>query len=582
MRLALFDFCVILDRVRVSLRKYGDLHRFDMEFRVGCRTGLQRGWENNWLQTIPGKGWNTILRLYGPQQSFYDRTWIPDDPEIVDLIHSSTTMRKMMRNLKLCRRLASFASAAMILSACGQGQRAESEQAIREPLPSTATDIEYQIMVQRATQVAIWAMPAAGMIDFEKATRRDLGGDVNDVVYVSRPFESRHGFLTANDVTPYAWGSLSAEEGPLVVEVPAATDKVGYFGTIVNAWDVPLIDVGTTGADKGEGGKYLILPSGYDDDIPNGYIAIPSDTINQGFSFRPVMKDGATFEDTTAYAKTLQIYLLADAANPPATRHIDAFSSKYGSLPTYDMSFFQDIYDVISREPVRPQDKAMMALLAGLGIEKGMPFDPSAEQKRAMEEGLKLAYASMQSYFITEGKAMLPWWQNRKWYMWNFAEGQAASGFPYVTDDRILIDERAGGSYFWITYLPKNLGGGTFYLTGLRDSEGNLFEGESTYKLTVPEDTPAKDFWSAIVYSMETKGFVEDVDRVGISSRDSDTLQFNDDGSVDIYFAPEAPEGLQSNWVPTGEDFFLLFRLYGPDKPLFDKTWKLGDVERLK
>ena len=72
--------------------------------------------------------------------------------------------------------------------------------------------IEHKIAVQRATQAAIWAMPAAGMIDFEKATKRDLGGDVNDVIYVSKPFVSRHGFLTANDVTPYAWGSISTEK----------------------------------------------------------------------------------------------------------------------------------------------------------------------------------------------------------------------------------------------------------------------------------------------------------------------------------------------------------------------------------
>ncbi len=346
----------------------------------------------------------------------------------------------------------------------------------QEPSQKSAdtSDIDYQIMVQRATQAAIWAMPAAGMIDFEKATKRDLGGDVNDVVYVSKPFVSKHGFLTANDVTPYAWGSISTEKGPLVVEVPAATDKVGYFGSISNAWFVPLIDVGTTGTDKGKGGKYLILPPGHTGETPKGYIVVPSDTFNQGFSFRPVMKEGATFEDVTAYAQKLQIYSLADAANPPATRHIDAYPKKYSSLPTYDMTYFQDIYDVITREPTRPQDKAMMALLAGIGIEKGKPFNPTADQKRAMEEGIKLAWASMQSYFITEGKAMLPWWKDKKWYMWNFAEGQAESGFPYVTDDKILIDERAGGSYFWITYLPKNLGGGTFYLTGLRDSDGTL------------------------------------------------------------------------------------------------------------
>jgi len=431
----------------------------------------------------------------------------------------------------------------------------------------TVDDIDYKIMVQRATQAAIWGMPAAGMIDFEKATKRDLGGDVNDVIYVSKPFVSRHGFLTANNVTPYAWGSLSTVDGPLVVEVPPANDKVGYFGTIVNTWDVPLIDVGTTGHDKGKGAKYLILPPGYKGEVPNGYVPVQSDSINQGFSFRPVMKDGATFDDTTAYAKQLKIYYLKDVATPPLTRHIDAYPKKYGSLPTYDLSFFQDIYDVISREPVRPQDKAMMGLLAEIGIEKGKPFDPTPDQKRAMLEGIKLAYASMQSYFTTEGKAMLPWWKDKNWYMWNFAEGQAEAGFPYVDDEKILIDQRAGGSYFWITYLPKNLGGGTFYLTGLKDSDGNFYDGKSTYRLRVPKDTPAKDFWC-----MATKGFVEGVDRVGISSRDKDTLKFNNDGSVDVYFAPMPPKGWESNWIPTGEDFFLLFRLYGPDKPLHPKA----------
>ena len=446
----------------------------------------------------------------------------------------------------------------------------------------TVDDIDYKIMVQRATQAAIWGMPAAGMIDFEKATKRDLGGDVNDVIYVSKPFVSRHGFLTANNVTPYAWGSLSTVDGPLVVEVPPANDKVGYFGTIVNTWDVPLIDVGTTGHDKGKGAKYLILPPGYKGEVPNGYVPVQSDSINQGFSFRPVMKDGATFDDTTAYAKQLKIYYLKDVATPPLTRHIDAYPKKYGSLPTYDLSFFEDIYDVISREPVRPQDKAMMGLLAEIGIEKGKPFDPTPDQKRAMLEGIKLAYASMQSYFTTEGKAMLPWWKDKNWYMWNFAEGQAEAGFPYVDDEKILIDQRAGGSYFWITYLPKNLGGGTFYLTGLKDSDGNFYDGKSTYRLRVPKDTPAKDFWSVIVYSMATKGFVEGVDRVGISSRDKDTLKFNNDGSVDVYFAPKPPKGWESNWIPTGEDFFLLFRLYGPDKPLFEKTWVLDDLEKVK
>jgi len=468
------------------------------------------------------------------------------------------------------------------LVACSPNEGSSPQgDAVKTGEPSPTRTIDYEIAVQRATQAAIWAMPAAGMIDFEKATKRDLGGDVNDVIYVSKPFESRHGFLTANDVTPYAWSSMSTEKGPLVVEVPPANDKVGYFGTIVDAWDVPLVDVGTTGHDKGKGAKYLILPPGFEGETPDGYVALPCTTYNTGFSFRPVMKEGATFEDTTAYAKELKIYHLSEADNPPATKHIDAHPKKYGSLPTYDMSYFQDIYDVINREPVREQDKAMMSLLAGIGIEKGKPFKPTAEQEKAMLEGLERAYDWMQAYFTTPGKSVLPWWEDRNWYMWNFAEGQAEAGFPYVTEDRILIDERAGGSYFWITYLPKELGGGTFYLTGLRTAEGEMFNGKDTYKLTVRADTPAKDFWSVIVYSMKSKGFIEGVDHVGLSSRQLDQMKKIDDGSVDVFFAPNAPEGMESNWIPTGEDFFLLFRLYGPDKPLFEKTWKLDDVEKV-
>ncbi|MCP4983335.1 MAG: DUF1254 domain-containing protein [Gammaproteobacteria bacterium] len=449
---------------------------------------------------------------------------------------------------------------------------------------SAETDIDYRIMVQRATQTAIWAMPAVGMVDFKKATIRDLGGTINDVVYLNKPFDSKHGFLTANDVTAYAWGSMSSAEGPLVVEVPAATDKVSYFGTIVNAWDQPIEDVGPPGKDKGKGGKYLLLPPGYDGEIPEGYFTYETDTYEYGFSFRPRLKNDATDADAAEYAQQLKIYYLKDAANPPATNYLEASAVVYDSLPYYDHTFFQDINDFLQNNPIRQQDKVMVSLLRSLGIEKGKPFNPDQRQKKAMQEGLDLAFASMQAYFSTEGRAMVPLWKGKShWQIWDFAEGQAEAGFPYETEDSVLVDDRAGGSYFWITYLPRYLGGGTFYLTGLRDGDGELFNGQDTYKMIVPKDTPVKDFWSVIVYSMRTKGFIREMPEIGLSTRDVDTMQANDDGSWDIYFGPEAPPGKESNFIPTGgEDFFLIFRLYGPESKDFYKTWMLGDVVKVK
>jgi hypothetical protein len=116
----------------------------------------------------------------------------------------------------------------------------------------------------------------------------------------------------------------------------------------------------------------------------------------------------------------------------------------------------------------------------------------------------------------------------------------------------------------------------------LRDKTGALLDGSSLYRLQVPKEVPAREFWSAIVYSMQTKGFITNASRVGISSYEKEELKSNPDGTADLYFGPKAPEGFESNWIPTGENYFLIFRLYGPEKALFEKTWMLPDVDIVK
>ncbi len=104
-----------------------------------------------------------------------------------------------------------------------------------------------------------------------------------------------------------------------------------------------------------------------------------------------------------------------------------------------------------------------------------------------------------------------------------------------------------------------------------------------SYRLNVPADAPVKQYWSAVVYDRSTHALVRDVSRPSRSSQ-SPGLQKNADGSADIHFGPEALPGKESNWVPTSADeqFEVLFRFYGPEKALFDKTWKLPDIEEMK
>ena len=463
------------------------------------------------------------------------------------------------------------------------------------------TNIEYDIMVQRATQAAIYYMPAVAQVDFIKATKR-AGGDYDTVNFVTRPFGSEKGFLTANDTTAYAWGSISTKKGPMVVDVPPMSDKIDYFGSFISAWHVPMLDVGSKGVDAGKGGKYLFLPPNYKGEYGSaaelkakGYIIVPNmDGHDASFSFRPTLLNNANHKDAGEHAKNIQIYSLAEdlEGKIAPTEYLDVTELPYDCLPYYNMTFIEDINDVVQNNPIREKDRAVYSMLQSIGIKKGEKFNPTKEQKKAALEGLELAYAYMQSKFITEGETVAPLWVKdgkklSEWSFWNFG-AQAQLGFPFEDGEEILIDKRAS-SYFYVTFLPNKLGGATFYLTGLRDSDGNMLNGQDTYKLNVPADVPAKDFWSAIVYNMETKNFNRGVDRVGASTKDLDKMVKNPDGSVDVYYAPnldQVPKGYEANWVTTqsatkANDWFFLFRLYRPTSKDWFKTWSLNDVENI-
>ncbi|MBO0143329.1 DUF1254 domain-containing protein [Agrobacterium sp. Ap1] len=126
------------------------------------------------------------------------------------------------------------------------------------------------------------------------------------------------------------------------------------------------------------------------------------------------------------------------------------------------------------------------------------------------------------------------------------------------------------------------MGTGQFYLVTIRDSDGNLLNGGATYKLTVPADAPVSLYWSGTVYDRATHALIRDQVR---SSRGSNTpeLKTKPDGSVDLFFSPEPPAGRETNWIPTRPDggWEIIFRFYGPTKPLFDKSWRLPDIEKV-
>ena len=370
--------------------------------------------------------------------------------------------------------------------------------------PSVA-DLDYQVKYQRAFEAVMWAVPAVAIHGFSKGIE-SLGLKPNDIVAFSKPATARAELLTANNQIPYVTAFTDLRKGPVVLEVPPATEEASLYGQIVDAWQVTVADVGPSGADKGKGGKYLLLPAGYDQEVPTGYIPLQTGSMRVYFAFRSVPGPKGSLEQSAAYVRKLKLYPLADAANPPATRFLDPGTQRFPTLPHYDESHFKDIHDIVSVEPVRPRDKVMMGMLASIGIEPGKPFNPDDKTKKAMKAAVVDAYFYMHQRFENPRPELL-YWPDRKYVMY-FAP-DPDGGFTYETANSLLIDNRAW-QYFIGTFYPQKIGPrpAVVYIGPTADNKGEHFVAGATYKVNIPKDMPVSQFWSVIVYDGATYAFI--------------------------------------------------------------------------
>jgi len=465
------------------------------------------------------------------------------------------------------------------------GAAAQTEPLGGQPAPGvtqSAKDLDAQVAYQRAFEAVLWAMPASAIYRLRIGFLELPGMADNVILSYSGPLRTIQEAITPNQVTPYICATSDLRNGPVVLEVPAKTNKAVLYGQVVDAWQVTITGVGPVGEDKGAGGKYLFLPPAYKDPIPSGYFPIQSSSYRILLAFRSIPLGDATAADAYAYSKMLKMYPLSEAANPKPTRFVDGLSLPVHTLPFYDSRALQDIHDIISVEPVQSRDKVMMGMLATIGIERGKPFNLPEKYKTAMEKGIADAYFYMQK-MDTELFASHLYWPDRHWSFVMVPDGQ--HGFEYVTDDAVQIDKRAA-CWFFFTMYPKMLDehAGAVYLAPIADSTGQPVEAGKTYKVRVPKDVPARQFWSLTVYERATWAFINNpLDRAGLGSLNMEQMQKNADGSVDVYIGPKAPVGLQSNWIPTlGKEPYVWLRLYGPEEAFWNKSFKMPDVELVK
>ena len=149
---------------------------------------------------------------------------------------------------------------------------------ISSPEPDAAQDIWRSITHRRAVEAIIWGIPAVNYLLMAEEASRRVQCAPNEIVYWSRLLDGRNQTLTPNPDAVYLMPFLNTTDGPVVLEIPPAGDVGAIIGTLMDAWQVPLEDVGKAGVDRGAGGKYLVLPPGYDAAVPDGYIVLPAQT----------------------------------------------------------------------------------------------------------------------------------------------------------------------------------------------------------------------------------------------------------------------------------------------------------------
>jgi hypothetical protein len=446
------------------------------------------------------------------------------------------------------------------------------------PTEETVRKLYDQMDLQRATQAYMDFLPALSVYGIVKGQIRDFGfKTASDIgVHPSPGLTPSELYLTGNNSTVYAVASLDLKiDGPTVVEIPP-----GMYGTADDAAFRFLVDFGFVGPDRGKGGKYLFLPPGYDGNVPDGYFSVKSPSYRIWVMMRG-WGDVGTGDRAVGYFKEhLKVYPLA--TGPRQGNYINTAGMGLNSLAPEDGSAFRMLNEIVQHEPKALFGAEQLGRLATLGIKKGKPFNPDERMQRILDQGAKLGAAMCRAVVYGSREPDIKYWPGRHW------EKMFLYNTTFERDGVQDIDARTLWHYQAIVVSPNLIsttaGAGTAYLTTFRDGQGRYLDGAAHYRLRVPANPPVKNFWAVTAYDPTTRSLLDVGGNTNKSLGSREKPAMNADGSVDVYFGPEAPKGKEKNWVPTHPDkgFFLVFRFYGPLEGFINKTWVLNDLELMR
>ena len=407
-------------------------------------------------------------------------------------------------------------------------------------------------------------------------------GPANETVLLFQELmDSKSIWLTPNTTSVYMsmWLELGYE--PMVLETPP-----NVLGIIDDAYFRYVGDFGNLGADRAQGGKFLIVPPGYQGEIPaEGYFVMHTETYGNWVIWRGFLVDDSP---ATALAQTRELfrcYPLSHQGTPPVPNFVNMSGVFTNTVHRMDMGYWDEVNATIQREPVDTLEPEILGLLAAIGIEKGEPFEPDERMSTILAEAADVGAVTVRALSARPRDPRNMIYSDGESWTNPFIEGR----YTFLEDDNArMLDARAYFHFYATGITPamamKIIGKGSQYACAYLDADGQPFDGSANYRVHVPANVPAADFWSFTLYDNQTRSMLQTDQRFPSLDSYADDLKLNADGSCDVYFGPKAPEGMEGNWVQTvpGKGWNMIFRAYGPGPEWFDRSWRLGDPERLR
>ena len=466
------------------------------------------------------------------------------------------------------------------------------------PTQETAQTLRDELLFQRATQTYLWALPLINTLGMKTGSEKVFGAGYNVLPVWKKRLDAKTLVTTPNSDVIYAMGYVDlGKDGPLVFEAPP-----NLQGILLDAWQRPIPvdggtffgDVGLPGPDAGKGGKFLMLPPGHEGPVPDDCFVYRSPTNNVFVFLRAFYLDPKNLSPAVALIEQSKIYPLngKDTARP--MQFPDASGVPVTMLPISDGSAFDELKQLVECEGTSLADSDSLGMLASIGIAKGRPFEPDAKTRAILDHAARTAFKMSRVIGFEEVVAgrSLRIYPDRRWInpmadaTPEHLGGPFDLGWRRVAGDYLDLDARI---WFFTNYysvspgmLSQTPGRGAKYMIAFVDGQGENLSGGSRYRLHLPPDIPAANFWSVTLYEAENgSGLANGQPFPSLGSRD--TPAQNADGSTDLFLGPTAPTGKEGNWLATvpARGYFAVLRLYGPTAAAIDKRWKPGDIERI-